>query len=412
MPFLVVVLAATLLPAVAAQASHGTTHSLTQFRSGSGPDTINYTHRYEYASGRDASCGPGTGGDGWSCTSHIANLVRYEMDGTISWPNYFNQLGVELLGDGSWRQSNNNYSCGSSTSCGVSYKDYTFTDGPTMSVRGWINYRKSGSCCDSSWNTPSYTVLNFDPIKTASEVTNQAPTVQSVSPSGSIARSAPVEHEQQFSMRATDPEGHRWTGELEITDPDGVVLPLETFSGTRTSSGSTATSNPRTLPHKNGVYTWRARAKDTSGKSTAQGSWVYGDFTYTWNSGPTVPTLQVPAPDGTAAEGAPVTFAIRASDAELDPYDGRIEVRVAGSTTTGWTVSTSQSASDGLSVGTLSGLSARSYEWRARAIDQHDWEGSWPGWQGFEVARTGNSAPATPTLTAPSHGATFADGQA
>src|SRR5207245_10707844 len=108
-------------------------------------------------------------------------------------------------------------------------------------------------------------------------------------------------------------------------------------------------------------------APATSDTNTADATPVSGTCTYIWNTAPGSLTL-LPA-TSVAVHGAPITFALQATDAENDTYSGLVTVYQNGQAIR--TVTTATAASGTPSVGVLTdGLAAGSYTWTAVATDQ------------------------------------------
>ena len=416
----VAAVAAILVPAAPAKASFSYVWQPTRIITGTGQDSTEWKVPYTYAWGQSADCGPDSGGDGWVCTQASPNLLKYGAESrfpitngdmeqqwinvgksayslnppswSIDWRSSFNQ---DCLGPTVRRCAypDNFYYTSTVELTAANFKQYADYEGGNWYFETGLNYLCCGYLGSTIYDTPwrgfndvcSGCGLSLPHITQASEIINQPPAVTIGAPNGmTLHRSQPVDGLQSFSMSAVDPEVHNWRGEIKSRDPDGVQFLDDTFGGARNSSGSTATSQPVTLPRKNGTYSISAQAIDTSGTSTAASGWVSGSFTYIWNTAPSVPTLLFPVSGSTFVAGTPVPFSILSTDAENDPYSGSITVYKDGSPVA--TAGSLPSPSGIPSVGALTnGLAPGTYTWKATAFDQFGWTSAQSGAGSFTV---------------------------
>lgn len=172
---------------------------------------------------------------------------------------------------------------------------------------------------------------------------------------------------QTFTLRATDADGDRWVGVIEVlnTGTDQVT----TLATPPTNSGGFAgtVSVPPLTP---GQYTWRAHAVDATGQT---GPWSDSSaFSVGTNSPPGPPTPLSPADGAALRRAANEPFSVSAVDANGDAYSGEITIRTAPDGIEVARFSTSLAPSGGVSSGVLfESLAEGSYTWSAEAEDVH-----------------------------------------
>jgi hypothetical protein len=185
------------------------------------------------------------------------------------------------------------------------------------------------------------------------------------------ADGATVSPTPTLRVRLTDPDNDPVQAVIEISDASGVVRTLETGLVASGSEASVSVDPPLEV----GDYTWRARARDSTGNTS--------DWSNTRaftvqpppnNRPPAVPELVAPA-DGATVSPTP-TLRVRLSDPDNDQVQAVIEVRngsgVVRTLETGFVASGSEA-----SVSVDPPLTAGSYTWRARAKDSAGNESEW-----------------------------------
>lgn len=284
-----------------AHADHGGVDS---FQEGVGPDVTRYGIYWKWRAGVSATCAHDGLGDGWNCTPYRPNTIDYAFwaSGGV---NNVEQAVAQIFsnwspfpGDHYWRQSanvdcfstsycsypDNSCSVGFAPSPGYCYRHFEDYEGGYFSSSLTYLYQPNpftcGTNCSTRWyETPRYSLVNLPYITT--HVANRHPTTTLVTPNGGSYYGAGPVRQQVFVISANDPDGHNWTGEVEVYAPNGALVIRDTLGGQKFKSGQAATTIPVALPAQSGTYTWRARAIDTSGTGTAAGPWSHGSFAYT-----------------------------------------------------------------------------------------------------------------------------------
>jgi hypothetical protein len=297
-----------------------------------------------------------------------------------------------------------------------------------------LHYRDASTGAAGTWDSGSLGLRrSIDRVRTAGEIENSPPDVYAIgfpdadSPaplygSPSLHRSEP-EHLQEFTAFVDDFEGHNLAhARLDIFDPDGSLW--DTYDWPTQKSNPVLarpllepypveiTSPPLRLPHRNGTYTARLQATDSSGRPTAPGLARTYAFTYIWNLAPIDPTQIVPDPHAqrpddpgrTFPPNVPVAFVSKATDPENDRLtmetvidDGRVYHSIP--------------TASGREAVTIihDGFAPESrHTAKVRGIDLHDAGGDFGPTLQFSVLPVGavapNRPPGVPTLVAPVNG--------
>jgi WD40 repeat protein len=215
------------------------------------------------------------------------------------------------------------------------------------------------------------------------------------------ADGATVSPAPTLRVRLTDPDNDPVQAVIEISDASGVVRTLETGFVASGSEASVSVDPPLAA----GDYTWRARARDSTGNTSEWSSArAFTVETPPNNRPPTVPELVAPT-DGATVSPAP-TLRVRLTDPDNDQVRAVIEVRngsgVVRTLETGFVASGSEA-----SVSVDPPLAAGDYTWRARARDSAGNTSDWSNTRAFTVQTPPNNRPpAVPELVAPADGAT------
>jgi WD40 repeat protein len=215
------------------------------------------------------------------------------------------------------------------------------------------------------------------------------------------ADGATVSPAPTLRVRLSDPDNDPVQAVIEISDASGVVRTLETGLVASGSEASVSVDPPLAA----GSYSWRARARDSTGNTS--------DWSNTRaftvqpppnNRPPAVPELVAPA-DGATVSPTP-TLRVRLTDPDNDQVQAVIEISDASGVVrtleTGFVASSSEA-----SVSVDPPLAAGSYSWRARARDSAGNTSDWSNTRAFTVQPPPNNRPpAVPELVAPADGAT------
>jgi WD40 repeat protein len=185
------------------------------------------------------------------------------------------------------------------------------------------------------------------------------------------ADGATVSPAPTLRVRLSDPDNDQVQAVIEISDASGVVRTLETGFVASVSEASVSVDPPLAA----GSYSWRARARDSTGNAS---EWsAPRAFTVQPppnNRPPAVPELLEPA-DGATVSPTP-TLRVRLSDPDNDQVQAVIEISDASGVVrtleTGFVASVSEA-----SVSVDPPLAAGSYTWRARAKDSAGNESDW-----------------------------------
>jgi len=264
-------------------------------------------------------------------------------------------------------------------------------------------------------------------VRTPLQIENASPVSTVFAPAtGTVIHRSTPEHRQEFSALFSDFEHHniRATYEVRGPLPDGTVGKVLEYTGDvkaappppRQLRGyatgaypSPVSTPPLELPHRNGTYTFRVQARDTSGRATALGTWSQeSTFEYIWNLPPAQPTQMVPTENATLPANVPVAFVAKTVDAENDNLT--METVIDGNDTY-FSVPTASGREavtvidDGLRPGWHNAV--------VSATDVNNEEGpSTPpvSFYAEPVVDTANQPPGAPTLVAPATNGSFASG--
>ena len=331
--------------------------------------------------GHSSSCGPNALGERWECVDdyvpHKVEFTAWDESGGLT------SIDVQLrVADyysatviGSYSTACPSYDCNN-------YRPY-----PNSYWRSWTG-RLGGELqgrivehgvdafgvpwtYDSGFSPLGVTIA---PVLTAADIVNQGPRALPQPPLFRH-RSAP-EDVQTVALLLYDAEGHNVDEtDFELYDPNGALATSFALPKSKSLppnglavSGALVTP-PFVMPHVNGVYTIRTRARDASGTPTAWGATYTTAFSYVWNTAPGTPQQLSPQDGDTVVAGAPIAFTVEASDDEGDLYTPRITVTGASGTYT----ATGVPAMPGQSVAVLTGLPPGTYTWTAAAVDSNGW---------------------------------------
>jgi hypothetical protein len=215
------------------------------------------------------------------------------------------------------------------------------------------------------------------------------------------ADGATVSPTPTLRVRLSDPDGDQVQAVIEVRNGSGVVRTLETGLVASGSEASVSVDPPLAA----GSYTWRARARDSTGNTSDwSNTRAFTVQTPPNNRPPAVPELLEPA-DGATVSPTP-TLRVRLSDPDNDQVQAVIEVYrgtdKVRTLETGLVASGSEA-----SVPVDPSLAAGDYTWRARAKDSAGNESEWSNSRAFTVQTPPNNRPpAVPELLAPADGAT------
>jgi WD40 repeat protein len=215
------------------------------------------------------------------------------------------------------------------------------------------------------------------------------------------ADGATVSPAPTLRVRLTDPDNDPVQAVIEISDASGVVRTLETGLVASGSEASVSVDPPLAA----GSYSWRARARDSTGNTSDwSNTRAFTVQTPLNNRPPAVPELVAPA-DGATVSPAP-TLRVRLTDPDNDQVQAVIEVYrgtdKVRTLETGLVASGSEA-----SVSVNPSLEAGDYSWRARAKDSAGNASDWSNTRAFTVQTPPNNRPpAVPELVAPADGAT------
>jgi WD40 repeat protein len=215
------------------------------------------------------------------------------------------------------------------------------------------------------------------------------------------ADGATVSPTPTLRVRLSDPDNDQVQAVIEVRSGSEVVRTLETGFVASGSEASVSVDPPLAA----GSYSWRARARDSTGNAS--------DWSNTRaftvqpppnNRPPAVPELVAPA-DGATVSPTP-TLRVRLSDPDNDQVQAVIEVYrgtdKVRTLETGLVASGSEA-----SVSVDPSLEAGDYTWRARARDSAGNASDWSSARAFTVETPPNNRPpAVPELVAPADGAT------
>jgi WD40 repeat protein len=215
------------------------------------------------------------------------------------------------------------------------------------------------------------------------------------------ADGATVSPTPTLRVRLSDPDNDQVQAVIEVYRGTDKVRTLETGLVASGSEASVSVDPPLAA----GSYSWRARARDSTGNTS--------DWSNTRaftvqpppnNRPPAVPELVAPA-DGATVSPTP-TLRVRLTDPDGDQVQAVIEVRNASGVVrtleTGFVASGSEA-----SVSVDPSLEAGDYTWRARAKDSAGNASEWSAPRAFTVQPPPNNRPpAVPELLAPADGAT------
>jgi WD40 repeat protein len=216
------------------------------------------------------------------------------------------------------------------------------------------------------------------------------------------ADGATVSPAPTLRVRLSDPDGDQVQAVIEISDASGVVRTLETGLVASGSEASVSVDPPLAA----GSYSWRARARDSTGNAS---DWsnprAFTVQTPPNNRPPAVPELVAPA-DGATVSPAP-TLRVRLADPDNDQVQAVIEI-YSGTDKVRTLETGSVANGSEASVSVDPPLTAGNYTWRARAKDSAGNASDWSNPRAFtvEVPPPSNRPPAVPELLAPADGAT------
>src|SRR5262249_5687582 len=118
-------------------------------------------------------------------------------------------------------------------------------------------------------------------------------------------------------------------------------------------------------------------------------------------SGPPAPNLISPA------NGAVVQTPVALSWSSVTDPSGIVAYNWQVSTSSNFSVVTTQNSTNGQTQDLASGLANGNYFWRVQAVNGAFVQGAWSSARGFTVSGTGPGAPATPTMQPPKGYSTF-----
>lgn len=151
-----------------------------------------------------------------------------------------------------------------------------------------------------------------------------------------------------------------------------------------------------------GIYYWKVRAKDKTGRYSPYSSATNTFFFNTVNDVPVAPTLTAP-PNGTTATIVPTTaFTFTTTDADskgLTPDTHTFTIDISSVNTFAAIVGTTVGATSGILLNQMTGfgslVNGTTYYWRARAVDNHGATSGNSSTRSFRYQLTNN--PPTPT---------------
>lgn len=302
---------------------------------------MNFTITY----GEDARLGPDAAGDGWYLhAAERLNVVDFFGMTPYGSSNPHVELYV-VAGGGSpqpsdLRKEYDPWWCNCAVTSGVPYDPHATSwqglDGGALWARITFTTNKYPWEHDTGFvqlSAPGCHCV-LPAVRTPVQIENSSPVSSVFAPAQGavIHRSAP-EHRQEFSALFDDLEHHNITAFFEVSGPAGSPE-MTTYTGTvkatpppphrlrHSDPGAypfAVATPPLELPRRNGTYTFRVQARDTSGRSTAQGPWSQPTtFEYIWNLPPATPSQTVPSPGMTFPANVPVAFVAKAVDPEND----------------------------------------------------------------------------------------------
>lgn len=179
---------------------------------------------------------------------------------------------------------------------------------------------------------------------------------------------------QTFTVVATDPDStstvgvavqNTYVAHIEVKNSLGV--PVSEFTTLPTASGQAASASPPVPIPPGNNYTWTARAVDHTGALGAPaGPRVFHVAGPPANNAPAAPTLIAPADGKAFGLGEAMTFTVRATDPDGNPYRGTVIVRQGGIEVARFPTAVALSGQD--STGAVQ-LPPGSYTWTAFATD-------------------------------------------
>ncbi|HEX9767153.1 MAG TPA: hypothetical protein VGA36_10350 [Nitriliruptorales bacterium] len=178
-----------------------------------------------------------------------------------------------------------------------------------------------------------------------------------------------------FTIRASDPDGDVYVGEVTVRDASSTVVAR--FDTAPAASGSDSSGVP-VVPLQAGSYSWTARAIDPAGSGSYGPTSSSRSFTVEAatlpppppNDPPGAPTLVSPVDGHGFGAAEPQVFTVRATDPDGDVYVGEVTVRNAFTNQVVTSFATAPAASGSDSTGTAEvPLEPGSYTWSATASD-------------------------------------------